>query len=211
MQNVNLAGCQKHENINKTRNDLAMEDPILAYVAKILPPSRTQMVINWLAQNLNPWEHCITHVDGSKNYASPSWFVLTNKRLIFVSNNLVNSFNFGECFIEFDLKDVRDGHFQKKTFSSLGDLQIITNIGTTVLDNVIAESAKNFISELLVTLKSRNQTAATGNQGNDDGGRQENNRTTSQRFQELNKLYHAGKITLEEYCATRTQITNETN
>jgi len=132
-----------------------MEDPKLAWAAKILPPSKTQMVINWLAQNLSHEEYCITYVTGSKNDASPSWFVLTNKRLIFISNQLVNSFNFGECFIEFDLSHVKDGHFQKRTFSTLGELQIVTKSGTTVLDYVVPDLGKDFISTLLATLNSK--------------------------------------------------------
>ena len=185
-----------------------MDDSTLAGLAKIYPPSNTRMVIQWLSQNLSPEEYCVNHISGGKNYASPSWFVLTNKRLMFTSHNLVNSMNFGECFLEFELENIRDGHFQKKVFSSLGELQIITNSGTTVLNGVPPESGEIFLSSLRTTLKSRNQTALNIYR-NDDEGTKENQRTAFHRFQELNKLYHSGEITLEEYSATRTEIIND--
>jgi hypothetical protein len=186
-----------------------MEDSKLAWIAKILPPSRTQMVINWLSLNLREDEYCVTHVSGSKNYASPSWFVLTNKRLIFTSNQLVDSINFGECFQEFDLLNIHDGHFRKKTFSTLGEIQIKVNSGVKVLDHVIPESGNDFVSSLLTTVKIRKQADGDIVFRKDDDGIKENKSTTFLRFQELNNLYHSGEISLDEYCAKRDQITNE--
>lgn len=175
----------------------------------MLPPSKTQMVLNWLSLNLGDEEYCVTHVDGSRNYASPSWFVLTNKRLIFVSDHLVDSLNFGECFQEFDLLNVHDGHFRKKTFSTLGEIQIKVNSGVKVLDHVHPELGNDFISSLLTTVKIRKQAQADSNYHKDDKGIKENKSTTFLRFQELNNLYHSGEISLDEYCAKRDQITNE--
>ena len=185
-----------------------MEDSTLAWLAKIYPSSNTRFVLQWLSLNLSPEEYCINHVSGGKNHASPSWLVLTNKRLIFTSHNLVNSMNFGECFLEFELENIRDGSFKKKVFFSLGELQIITNRGTTVLNGVPPESGEIFLSSLRTTLKSRNQTALNIYR-NDDEGTRENQRNAFHRFQELNKLYHSGEITLEEYAATRTEIIND--
>ena len=134
-----------------------MEDSKLAWAANILPPSKTQMAIKWLSQNLSDGEYCVTYVTGSKNYASPSWFVLTNRRLMFISDQLVDSISFGECFQEFDLKNIHDGHFKKKTFSSLGEIQRKVNSGEKVLDHVIPELGNDFISSLLKTVKIRKQ------------------------------------------------------
>jgi hypothetical protein len=186
-----------------------MEDSKLAWAANILPPSRTQMAIKWLSQNLNDEEYCVTYVTGSKNDASPSWFVLTNRRLMFISDQLVDSINFGECFQEFDLLKIHDGHFKKKTFSTLGEIQIKVNSGVKVLDHVIPELGDNFISSLLTTVKIRKQAEGDIDYRKDDDGIKENKSTTSLRFQELNKLYHSGEISLDEYCAKRDQITNE--
>jgi len=156
LQNINLTGYQKHENINKTRNDLAMEDSSLASLAKILPVSNTQMVLKWLSLNLNTGEQCVTFVSGSKNYASPSWLILTNMRLIFTADKLAKSFDSSKNHLQFDLKNVNDARFQKKTFFTLGELQITTNSGTIVLDNVIPDSGKDFIASLLTTRNFRN-------------------------------------------------------
>jgi hypothetical protein len=53
------------------------------------------------------------------------------------------------------LGHVKDGHFQKRTFSTLGELQIVTKSGTTVLDYVVPDLGKDFISTLLATLNSK--------------------------------------------------------
>jgi len=185
-----------------------MEDSKLAWIVKMLPPSKTQMVLRWLSLNLRDEEYCVTHIDGSRNYASPSWFVLTNKRLIFVSDQLVDSLNFGECFQEFDLLNIHDGHFKKKTFSTLGEIQIKVNSGVKVLDHVIPELGNNFISSLLTTVKIKKQAEGDIDYRKDDAGIKENKSTTFLRFQELNKLYHSGEISLDVYCAKRDQITN---
>lgn len=186
-----------------------MEDSKLAWAANILPPSKTQMAIKWLSQNLSYEEYCVAYVTGSKNYASPSWFVLTNRRLMFISDQLMDSISFGECFQEFDLKNIHDGHFKKKTFSSLGEIQIKVNSGEKVLDHVIPEQGNDFVLSLLKTVKIRKQAEGDINFRKDGDGIVESKSTTFLRFQDLNKLYHSGEISLDEYCAKRDQITNE--
>jgi len=185
-----------------------MEDSKLALIAHYLPPSKTQKVLTWLSLNMGENEYCITYVDGSKINNSLSWLVLTNKRLIFTSDQLVNSFNFGECFQEVDLVDVEDGHFQKKIFSSLGEIAIKVTSGMLILGNVSSEPGNNFVSSLLTTVKIRKQAEGDIDYRKDDDVVKENKSTTFLRFQELNKLYHSGEISLDEYCAKRDQITN---
>ena len=132
-----------------------MEDPKLALISNYLPPSKTQKVLTWLSLNMGENEYCITYADGTKVNNSLSWLVLTNKRVIFTADQLVNSFNFGECFQEVDLEDVEDGHFQKKMFSSLGEIAIKVKYGVIILGNVGSESGNNFVSSLLAVLNSR--------------------------------------------------------
>jgi hypothetical protein len=74
---------------------------------------------------------------------------------------------------------------------------------------VIPELGNNFISSLLTTVKIKKQAEGDIDYRKDDAGIKENKSTTRLRFQELNNLYHSGKISLDEYCAKRDQITNE--
>jgi hypothetical protein len=62
---------------------------------------------------------------------------------------------------------------------------------------------------LLTTVKIRKQADGDIVYRKVDDGIKENKSTTFLRFQELNKLYHSGEISLEEYCAKRDLITNE--
>jgi hypothetical protein len=129
-----------------------MEDSSLISLAKLMPPSYTQMVIQWLSKNLNPGEQCIAWLSGSKNDASPSWLFLMNKRLIFTNHKLATTINMAESFLEFDLRDIKDVHFQKKLFLTFGKLEIITTSGTLVLDHVLPELADGFIPFLRKSL-----------------------------------------------------------
>ena len=129
-----------------------MEDSSLISLAKLMPPSYTQLVIQWLSRNLNPGEQCIAWLSGSKNDASPSWLFLTNKRLIFTNHKLATVRNMAESFLEFDLRDIKDVQFQKKLFFTFGNLVIMTSFGTLVLDHVLPELAEGFVPFLLKSL-----------------------------------------------------------
>ena len=129
-----------------------MEDSSLISLAKLMPPSYTQLVIQWLSRNLNPGEQCIAWLSGSKNDASPSWLFLTNKRLIFTNHKLATVMNMAESFLEFDLRDIKDVQFQKKLFFTFGNLVIMTSGGTLVLDHVLPELAEGFVPFLLKSL-----------------------------------------------------------
>lgn len=129
-----------------------MEDSSLISLAKLMPPSYTQLVIQWLSRNLNPGEQCIAWLSGSKNDASPSWLFLTNKRLIFTNHKLATVRNMAESFLEFDLRDIKDVQFQKKLFFTFGNLVIMTSGGTLVLDHVLPELAEGFVPFLLKSL-----------------------------------------------------------
>ena len=129
-----------------------MEDSSLISLANLMPPSYTQLVIQWLSRNLNPGEQCIAWLSGSKNDASPSWLFLMNKRLIFTNHKLATVINMAESFLEFDLRDIRDVHFQKKLFFTFGKLEIMTTGGTLVLDHVLPELAEGFVPFLLKSL-----------------------------------------------------------
>ncbi len=129
-----------------------MEDSSLISLAKLMPPSYTQLVIQWLSRNLNPGEQCIAWLSGSKNDASPSWLFLMNKRLIFTNHKLATVINMAESFLEFDLRDIKDVQFQKKLFFTFGKLEIMTTGGTLVLDHVLPELAEGFVPFLLKSL-----------------------------------------------------------
>lgn len=133
-----------------------MEDSGLVSLAKMMPYSNTQRVIEWLSKNMYPEENCTAWLSGSKNYASPSWFFLTNKRLIFTADKLARTLNCAESILEFDFKNIKDVRFHKKIFFALGELQIITNSGTIVLDHVIPDLAEGFIPILLKSLNKTN-------------------------------------------------------
>jgi len=132
-----------------------MEDSRLISLAKLMPSSYTQLVIQWLSTNLNLGEQCIACLSGSKNDASPSWLFLTNKRLIFTNHKLATVINMAESFLEFDLRDIKDFQFQKKLFFSFGKLEIMTTRGTLVLDHVLPELAEGFVPFLLKSLNKK--------------------------------------------------------
>jgi len=143
------------EHLMTDRENFHLMSENLDLIAKMMPPSRTQMALLWLAQNLLAGERCIATVTGSKNYASPSWFVLTNRRLFFLSDQQTGILP-SELIVEFDLKNLKNCLFKKKIFFSLGEVHVVTSSSTKVLDNVHPENGKKFVSSLLTTIKRQN-------------------------------------------------------